>query len=89
MTHTATPWTNDGPDEFGDYAFSGPEDALVIAVVVQNLRDPEVTKNTAEFLGTAVNSHDGLLEALKMVLHSVELTAGEAAIIEAAIKAAR
>lgn len=65
MTHTPTPWTHDGPDEFGDYSFTGPENALAIAVVVQNLRDPEVTKDTAEFLGTAVNSHDGLLEALE------------------------
>ena len=68
MTHSKTPWTHDGPDEFGDYSFTGPENALAIAVVVQNLRDSEVTKDTAEFLGTAVNSHDGLLEALEEVM---------------------
>lgn len=67
MTHTKLPWHAEGPDMFGDYNIIGPENVLAVGAVVSNLRPAEMTKANADLIITAVNSHDGLLEALEAI----------------------
>ena len=54
-------WSIAGPDQFGDYNIHHPGDRLAIGAVVSNMRPADEVAANAEFIVTAVNSHDALL----------------------------
>ena len=56
MKHDGTPWSIEGPDQFGDYNIHGQEKRLAVGAVVSNMRPPIVTKANADLIVTAVNA---------------------------------
>lgn len=69
---TPLPWAAEGPDMFGDYNIIGPDEALAVAAVVSNMRDPAIVAANAAFIVRACNIHYDLLEALEALRAEVE-----------------
>lgn len=60
---TPGPYRCEGPDPFGDWNILHPSDALAVAAVVSNMREPEEVAANARLFSAAPE----LYEALEMV----------------------
>lgn len=70
---TPGPWSQEGPDEFGDHNILHPGDALAIGAVVSNLRKPAETLANAHLIAAAPDLYEAVSRAARMFRHYEEL----------------